>query len=97
MLIAGPNVPKQLGDTSALLPDGREFVSWEQPQHFTKTYYVDNRNPRAADANPGTADLPFLTINRAAQVLQPGERVVILTGIYRERIDPLRGGSMRSR
>jgi len=76
-----------------LLPDGREFISWEKPLQFTKTYYVDNLNPRAADSNPGTKDLPFLTINKAAQVLQPGERVVIMTGVYRERVDPVRGGS----
>jgi hypothetical protein len=76
-----------------LLPDGREFVSWEQPLQISKTYYVDNRNPRAADSNPGTKELPFLTINKAAQVLKPGERVVIMTGVYRERVVPLRGGS----
>jgi hypothetical protein len=81
------------GGTGVLLPDGREFVSWEKPLQFTRTYYVDNRNPRAADSNPGTDELPFLTINKAAQVLQPGERVVVMTGVYRERIDPARGGT----
>ena len=81
------------GGTGVLLPDGREFVSWERPLQFTKTYYVDNLNPRAADSNPGTQELPFLTINRAAQVLQPGERVVVMTGVYRERVDPARGGA----
>ena len=60
--------------SGVLLPDGQEFVSWETPLQFTKTYYVDNRNPKASDANPGTKDLPFLTINKAAEVLQPGER-----------------------
>jgi hypothetical protein len=79
--------------TGVLLPDGREFISWEQPLQFTRTYYVNNRNPRAADSNSGTKELPFLTINKAARVLQPGERVVIMTGIYRERIDPARGGT----
>jgi parallel beta helix pectate lyase-like protein/pectate lyase-like protein len=78
--------------TGVLLPDGTEFVSWEQPLQFTKTYYVDNRNPRASDSNPGTKELPFATINKAAQVLNPGERVVIMTGVYRERVDPARGG-----
>jgi hypothetical protein len=76
-----------------LLPDGHEFVSWERPISFSRTYHVDNRNPRAADSNPGTPELPFLTINRAARVLQPGERVVIMTGVYRERINPARGGA----
>lgn len=93
--LAGYGVPSadRPRGTGVLLPDGREFFSWERPLEFTKTYTVDNRNPRASDENPGTADLPFLTINRAAQVLQPGERVVILGGVYRERIDPARGGS----
>ena len=54
---------------------------------------MDNQNPRAADSNPGTKELPFSTINKAAQVLQPGERVVIMTGVYRERVVPKRGGT----
>jgi hypothetical protein len=82
----------EVGGTGMLLPDGREFVSWERPLQFTKTYYVDNGNSRASDANPGTKELPFLTVNRAAQVLQPGERVIIMAGVYRERVDPARGG-----
>ena len=79
--------------TGVLLPDGREFVSWEKPLEFSKTYYVDNGNPRAADKNPGTKEQPFFTINKAAQVLQPGERVVIMSGVYREFVDPRRGGT----
>jgi hypothetical protein len=83
----------QQGGTGVLLPDGREFVSWERPLEFAKTYYVDNGNPGAADSNPGTRERPFLTVNKAAQVLQPGERVVVMAGVYRERIDPPRGGT----
>ncbi len=79
--------------TGVVLPDGREFISWERPLQFTKTYYVDNRHPKASDSNPGTKELPFLTINKAAQVLEPGERVVIMPGVYRERVDPARGGT----
>ena len=75
------------------LLDGREFVSWERPLTFTKTYYVDNNAPKANDAAPGTKEQPFRTINRAAQVLQPGERVVIATGTYRECVRPVRGGT----
>jgi len=81
------------GGSGVLLPDGREFVSWERPIQFMRTYYVDNGNPRASDTNPGTQELPFLTINRAARVLQSGERVVVSTGVYRERVDPTRGGT----
>ncbi|HWH69758.1 MAG TPA: hypothetical protein VNT26_10255, partial [Candidatus Sulfotelmatobacter sp.] len=78
---------------SVWLPDGTEFKTWEGKSSFARTYYVDGSNPRAADSNPGTAGQPFATINHAAQVLQPGERVVIAAGIYRERISPARGGN----
>jgi hypothetical protein len=81
------------GDRHSLLPDGREFAFWEKPLQFSRTYYVDNRSPKASDANPGTAELPWLTINQAAQRLQPGERAVIRTGVYRERVAPARGGA----
>jgi len=91
-LLAGSLADEGRG-TGVRLPDGREFVSWERPIPSTKTYYVDNMNPGAADSNSGTSELPFLTINRAAEVLQPGERVVIMTGVYRERIDPAHGGT----
>ena len=93
VLEAGGSPADRTGGTGVLLPDGREFVSWEKPLEFSRTYYVDNRDPHAADSNPGTRELPFLTINRAAQVLGPGERVVIMEGVYRERIDPARGGT----
>src|ERR1035437_4841827 len=50
------------------LPDGAEYVSWEQPLTFSKTYYVDNNSARADDNGPGTRERPFRTINQAAQV-----------------------------
>lgn len=79
--------------TDARLPDGTEFSSWEQPLKFTKTYYVDNASAKADDNGPGTSMRPFRTINKAAQVLQPGERVVIAAGTYRECVRPVRGGT----
>ncbi|MGC1298202.1 MAG: hypothetical protein WA869_24505 [Alloacidobacterium sp.] len=61
--------------------------------HFSKTYYVDGQAKNADDKGPGSKERPFRTINAAAQVLQPSERVVIAEGIYRECIRPARGGS----
>ena len=75
------------------LPDGTEFPSWEKALHFSKTYYVDGQAKNADDNGPGTKEHPFRTINMAAQVLQPGERVVIAEGVYRECVRPARGGS----
>jgi len=77
----------------ARLPDGTEYVSWERPLTFSKTYYVDNSSAKADDSGPGTEARPFRTINKAAQVLQPGERVVIASGTYRECVRPVRGGT----
>jgi hypothetical protein len=79
--------------TSYLLPDGTKYVSWEVPVTYSKTYYVDNGNPNASDNNAGTQEQPFLTISKAAEVLQPGERVVINSGVYREQVRPRQGGS----
>ena len=75
------------------LPDGTEFASWEQPLTFSKTYYVDNTSSAADDNGPGDKARPFRTINKAAQLLQPGERVVIAAGTYRECVRPARGGA----
>ena len=75
------------------LPDGAAFARWEQPLRFSKTYYVDNTSPAADDKGPGHRSRPFRTINKAAQVLQPGERVVIAAGVYRECVRPARGGA----
>ena len=75
------------------LPDGTDFVFWEQPLTFSKTYYVDGSSILSSDDGPGSAKRPFRTISKAAEVLKPGERVVIASGVYRECIRPARGGS----
>jgi len=93
-LASGAAQPNNKGvSTDARLPDGTEYVSWERPLIFSKTYYVNNNSPRADDNGPGTSTRPFRTINKAAQVLQPGQRVVIASGTYRECIRPVRGGT----
>ena len=84
---------KSGADGSSRLPDGTEFPRWEQPLTFSKTYYVDNASPNADDNGPGDRARPFGTIGKAAEVLRPGERVVIAAGIYRECVRPARGGT----
>ncbi len=80
-----------------LLPYGQPFQFWEKPLTITHTYHVDKNHPDASDENPGTRELPFLTINHAAQLLQPGERVIIHAGEYHETIRPARGGTSAER
>jgi alpha-N-arabinofuranosidase len=44
------------------------------------------------DTNNGTAQAPFKTISKAAEVAQPGDVIIVHEGTYRERITPPRGG-----
>ncbi len=44
------------------------------------------------DANPGTRTTPLRTIQRAADLAQPGDVITVHAGVYRERIRPPRGG-----
>jgi len=39
-----------------------------------------------ADSNPGTKRAPLRTIQRAAELAQPGDTVTVHAGIYRERV-----------
>ena len=75
------------------LPDGTDFQTWEQPFTFNRTYHVAQQHPGASDDNLGTAEAPWHTISKAAQMLQPGERVIVHEGVYREWVKPERGGT----
>jgi hypothetical protein len=44
------------------------------------------------DKNPGTKEQPFRTIQKAADVMQPGDICIVRAGTYREWIKPPRGG-----
>jgi alpha-N-arabinofuranosidase len=46
-----------------------------------------------SDENRGTGESPFLMIQRAADMAQPGDVITVHEGIYRERVNPPRGGS----
>ncbi len=48
--------------------------------------------PRGNDAFPGTREAPFRTIQRAAEAAQPGDTITVHAGVYRERVNPPRGG-----
>ena len=44
------------------------------------------------DAGDGSNATPFRTIQRAADVAQPGDVITVHEGVYRERVNPPRGG-----
>ncbi|MCP4313347.1 MAG: DUF1565 domain-containing protein [Bacteroidetes bacterium] len=62
---------------------------------------IDNKEFHVArngsDANPGSEDKPFLTIQKAANVAQPGNVITVHEGVYREWVNPPRGGSSADR
>jgi len=78
-----------------LLPDGSEFKTWEPAQRIEprRTFFVAQKHPQASDDNPGTEQSPWKTIGRAAKVLEPGDRVIVKQGLYREWVRPARGGT----
>ena len=77
------------------MTDWNDYPLWDDTTTYRRTITVAQQNPAAADSNAGTADAPLLTINAAAQLAEPGDRVVIHSGVYREQINPARGGCGR--
>jgi hypothetical protein len=54
------------------------------------TRYV---SPSGSDANSGTAASPFQTIGKAASLVNPGDTVIVMDGIYHEALNLTRGGT----
>jgi len=75
------------------MPDGTSFAFWDDATQYQRVYHVACSHPGASDEDPGTAEQPFATIGRAAAILQPGEKVVVHGGVYRECVCPARGGA----
>ncbi len=46
-----------------------------------------------SDSASGSHAQPYLTINKAASVAQPGDTVIVHAGTYREWVKPIRGGT----
>ena len=78
---------------SAILPDGSSFDFWEKEPLWTRDLHVSCSAPNASDDNDGSAAAPFRTIGRAAALAEPGTRVFIHAGLYRECVHPARGGT----
>ena len=58
-----------------------------------REYHV---SPEGNDFNEGSGEKPLCTISAAARWAQPGDAVTVHKGVYRERINPPRGGSSES-
>ena len=80
-------------DLSAILPDGKTYEFWEKEPVWDQELFVDSSNPDASDDNDGSPAHPFRTIGKAAKEAQPGTRVRIHAGLYRECVKPEKGGT----
>ena len=56
----------------------------------TREYHV---SIKGNDNNTGTETMPFRTIGKAAQAAYPGDVITIHAGVYREWVNPPRGGN----
>jgi hypothetical protein len=79
-----------IGLTARLLP-GFAVAQDGTTREARTTFFVGGAN--ASDTNPGTASKPFATIQKAANVAQPGDVVKIRDGIYRETVVPANSGT----
>ncbi|MBD2445800.1 right-handed parallel beta-helix repeat-containing protein [Nostoc sp. FACHB-152] len=64
------------------------FVSLDISRN-DRSYFV---SPNGSDKNPGTIEYPFKTIQKCANIVQPGQTCWLRGGIYRETIRPLSSG-----
>ena len=61
------------------MPTSSVIPSSGPPQSGGATYYV---SPTGSNTNPGTAELPFRTIQNAADTVNPGDTVIVEDGTY---------------
>ena len=57
-------------------------------------YYVDQK---AACEGDGSKARPFKRIGDAARIAMPGDEVIVAKGVYREYVNPFRGGTKDAR
>ncbi len=60
---------------------------------FAKEFHVAKTGN---NSNPGTKEKPFLTIQAAADIAQPGDIITVYEGVYREWVKPPRSGKSDS-
>ena len=82
------NIPRNMLNMAVVL-----LVAMMICELTAKTIIVNGQHALASDKNEGSEEKPVKTINRAAQLAQPGDVVLVRAGTYRERVSPARGGT----
>jgi hypothetical protein len=95
--MGGLHLKRTNGMEDDTLADGTPFPRWRDATIYGRVYHVDQSSPLSSDDQLGSRERPFLTINAAAAQVQPGEKVVVHAGLYREWVRPRRGGESEAR
>ena len=66
------------------------FASFGMSGGETEGYFV---SPQGSDSNPGTLARPFKTIQKCAELVEPGETCWLRKGTYRETVRPVVSGT----
>ena len=83
----GKNAQYEQSQSPAFVSNAPEEL---ESRVLMSTYYVSTGG---SDSNAGSLARPFRTIQRAANLAQPGDTVLVRAGTYRETVRPLRSGS----
>lgn len=67
-----------------------QFYGCHQTGKYATTHHVSLQGD---DSNKGTLQEPLRTISAAALRAMPGDTIMVYEGIYRERVNPPRGGA----
>ena len=73
------------------------YPLWHDATAYRNTLVVAQHHPQASDDNAGTDAAPLYSIQSALERVQPGQRIRIHAGIYRESLAPIRGGTAADR
>jgi len=73
----------QLYDGSLWVEPGKEHIERVRMKPG-RVFFVDQKHPKASDANPGTEAAPWKTINKRSKNLCPGDTVLVKEGKYVE-------------
>lgn len=86
-----------LGGMVMLIGVAASAVGGSGPAKSGRIYVINNGAASACDDNPGTDAKPLKTIQAGANRAQPGDRILVKAGIYREEVVPPRGGTSPQR